>query len=147
MKLALHKSRGPSITVIGAISQQRGLVHFEVFDDSNDAQRFNHFLQGLKSQCRGKRVVVVLDNLKIHHAKMLNDAYDSDFKEMFLPPYSSELNPIERLWSVLKRKWAQNLYRLTEEFQSQPQLRNVLRKTLERLKEMICKTLRKVITL
>ena len=116
MKLALHKSRGPSITVIGAISQQRGLVHFEVFDDSNDAQRFNHFLQGLKSQCRGKRVVVVLDNLKIHHAKMLNDVYDSDFKEMFLPPYSSELNPIERLWSVLKRKWAQNLYRLTEEF-------------------------------
>jgi transposase len=28
---------------------------------------------------------------------------------MFLPPYSSELNPIERLWSVLKRKWTQNL--------------------------------------
>ena len=28
---------------------------------------------------------------------------------MFLPTYSSELNPIERLWSVLKRKWVQNL--------------------------------------
>ncbi|MFN9908437.1 MAG: transposase [bacterium] len=28
---------------------------------------------------------------------------------MFLPPYSSELNPIERLWQIMKRKWTQNL--------------------------------------
>ncbi|MFN9908338.1 MAG: transposase, partial [bacterium] len=24
-------------------------------------------------------------------------------------PYSSELNPIERLWQIMKRKWTQNL--------------------------------------
>ena len=28
---------------------------------------------------------------------------------MFLPPYSSKLNPIELLWGLLKKKWASNL--------------------------------------
>lgn len=58
---------------------------------------------GLKVKCEGKRVIIVLDNLRIHYAKKLNSIYTNDFKLMFLPPYSSPLNPIERLWSVLKR--------------------------------------------
>lgn len=34
---------------------------------------------------------------------------------MFLPPYSSSLNPIEVFWSFVKRKWAKSLYHFTEE--------------------------------
>ena len=86
-------------------------------------------------------MVVVLDNLKIHHAKILDDVYDRDFKEMFLPPYSCELNPIERLWSVLKRKWAQNLYYYTEELTQQRSMRNTTKKTIEKIKEMLGKTI------
>ena len=56
----------------------------------------------------------LLDNLKVHQAKILESAYGANFKEMFLLPYSSELNPIERLWSVLKRKWAQHLLHFTD---------------------------------
>ncbi|TNV67766.1 hypothetical protein FGO68_gene1725 [Halteria grandinella] len=37
---------------------------------------------------------------------------------MFLPPYSSPLNPIERLWAVLKQKWSSNLLLHVEEIQS-----------------------------
>ena len=44
MKLSLIKSRGPSITVIGAISQERGLVHFEVFVENNNANIFLNFM-------------------------------------------------------------------------------------------------------
>jgi transposase len=46
---------------------------------------------------------------------MLTGIYDETFKEMFLPTYSSPLNPIEVLWSVVKRKWTKQLYHLTEE--------------------------------
>jgi hypothetical protein len=105
MKLSLIKNRGPSITVIGAISRERGLVHFEVFVENNNANLFMNFIQALKNKCQGRRVVVVLDNLRIHHSKKLNEVYTKDFKELFLPTYSSELNPIERLWSIVKRKW------------------------------------------
>jgi hypothetical protein len=105
MKLSLIKTRGPSITVIGAISKERGLVHFEVFVESNNSNLFMNFMQAVKNKCEGRRVVVVLDNLRIHHSKKLNEIYHKDFKEYFLPTYSSELNPIERFWSIVKRKW------------------------------------------
>ena len=130
MKLPMIKERGPSITVIGAISHERGLIHSEVFKENNTKELFLNFMIGLKEKCQGRRVVVVMDNLRIHHAKVLNDVYDHFFKEMFLPPYSSELNPIERLWSVLKRKWTQHLYHFTEELSSQRKLRNVTKKTV-----------------
>ena len=45
----------------------------------------------------------------------MDEVYDQDFKEMFLPTYSSPLNPIEILWSVVKRRWTKNLYRFTQE--------------------------------
>ena len=44
MKLSLIKSRGPSITVIWAISKERGLVHFEVFVESNNSNLFMNFM-------------------------------------------------------------------------------------------------------
>jgi len=104
MRLKYPKNRGPSITVIGAISERRGLIHLEVFHGSNNSDLFMMFLQRTKEKCQG-RTYGVLDNLKIHHSKKLEAVYDSDFKEMLLPPYSSTLNPIERLWSVVKRNW------------------------------------------
>ena len=50
MKLSLIKTRGPSITVIGAISKDRGLVHFEVFVESNKTNLFLNFMQALKNK-------------------------------------------------------------------------------------------------
>ena len=51
MKLSLIKTRGPSITVIGAISKDRGLVHFEVYVKSNNSNLFLNFMQALKNKC------------------------------------------------------------------------------------------------
>jgi len=73
-----------------------------VISESNNAEHFENFFIGLRSKCEGKRVVLILDNLRIHYAKKLNPIYTKDFKAMFLPLYSSPLNPIERLWAVLK---------------------------------------------
>ena len=94
MKLSMIKERGPSITVIGAISAERGLVHTQIFKENNNAQHFQQFLYALKARCPGRRVVVVLDNLRVHHAKILGEVYTEDFKELFFPPYSFVLNPI-----------------------------------------------------
>ena len=117
MKLSLVNNRGPSITVIGGISESRGLIHYVVIDESNNANHFEDFLIGLKEKCDGKRVLLILDNLKIHYAKKLNYLYTKGFKVLFLPTYSSTLNPIERLWSILKRKWTQNLQLYVDELQ------------------------------
>lgn len=140
MKLALSKIRGPSLTVIGAISEERGLVHFEIFDESNNSDLFSNFIIALKKKCEGRRVVVILDNLSIHATKKLEEVYDPDFKEMFLPTYSCELNPIETLWSVIKRKWTRNLHPLGEELmmkRNTEKKEKILKITIEKLRETI----------
>ena len=85
-------------------------------------------------------MIVVLGNLQIHHAKMLNDVYDDNFKEMFLPPYSSVLNPIERLWSIFKRRWQQGLYHFSDELAQLPKKKEaVLRESIFKLYSILSK--------
>jgi len=142
MRLSLVNSRGPSITVIGGISEKRGLVHYHIIAESNNTQHFETFLAGLKKKCKGRKTLLILDNLRIHYSKQLNPQYDQQFKVMFLPPYSSELNPIESFWSLLKHKWQKNLQLYGEDLQGRdrkPTEAQRTKMTVQRLKETIGK--------
>ena len=45
----------------------------------------------------------VMDNMKSHHAKAVKNLLDSsEIRYIYLPPYSPDLNPIEKLWSKVK---------------------------------------------
>ena len=62
---------------------------------------------------RGRKVIVIIDNAKYHHANLHLDwrrAQQPDFVLLFLPPYSPQLNPIERVWKLLRRLWLHNRY-------------------------------------
>ncbi len=51
-----------------------------------------------------KGTVIVMDNASFHRKKQLSSmAEGNGFRLIFLPPYSPELNPIEKFWSWLKR--------------------------------------------
>ena len=47
--------------------------------------------------------IVVLDNLSAHKNQAIRDLIESAGAELwFLPPYSPDLNPIEKMWSKIK---------------------------------------------
>ena len=61
----------------------------------------------------GRRVVVITDNAKYHHARLHKDwreRHAADFALDYLPPYSPELNPIERVWKLTRRRCLHNRY-------------------------------------
>jgi transposase len=61
----------------------------------------NTFLAGLSGLLADdEHAVVVLDNAGWHVARSLK--LPSNLTLLFLPPYSPELNPVERLWQWLK---------------------------------------------
>lgn len=109
--------------------------------ESNNSERYGNFLRALKMKCEGKKVLVVQDNLKIHHARVLHEIYDENFQKMMLPPYSCVLNPIERLWSILKRKWTQHLFNFSEQVGKERINRSIQVRTIIKLKELIGRSL------
>ena len=106
MSLSLSTMRGKSLTLIAGISEKRGLIHYEVFAGSNTADTFITFLVNLKLRCR-QPAVVVQDNLSVHKASKVMQLYGQGFRHMFLPTYSSVLNPIEKVWNIVKQEWRQ----------------------------------------
>jgi hypothetical protein len=104
MKVELVDSRGMSFTMIGALSSRRGIVHTSTFCGSNNAHTFLHFIKGLRAKCQGP-TLVVMDNLCVHKAKIVRVEFDENFQQVFLPPQSCNLNPIKKVWNLVKRQW------------------------------------------
>jgi transposase len=114
MKMELPNSRGQSIAMIGALSIQRGLIHQMTFAGSNNTDTFHPFITKLKEKCSDRRCIVVMDNLSVHKSKVIQDVFDDAFQQKFLPPQSCELNPIEKVWNILKMKWRKTSYMILE---------------------------------
>lgn len=57
------------------------------------------------------KIYIILDNAKYHYSKEVKAFLkDSKIKLIFLPPYSPNLNLIERLWKFFKKKVLYNQY-------------------------------------
>ena len=47
--------------------------------------------------------VATIDNMRSHHAKIVTELLDkAGISYLYLPPYSPDLNPIEKMWSKTK---------------------------------------------
>ena len=58
-------------------------------------------------------MIVVLDNARYHHAKLLAaflQRHARRLRLLFLPPYSPQLAPIERVWKLTRRLATHNRY-------------------------------------
>ena len=66
-------------------------------------ERFKRYLEtDLLPHLNGNSVLI-MDNMKSHHAKAVRNLLDSSgIRYIYLPPYSPDLNPIEKLWSKVK---------------------------------------------
>ena len=91
--------------VIGAYNWRTGQIITMTAPKKNSAA-FCLFIEYLFASVSGdKPVVLVLDNASFHHSYVSEAtlAYFEDRSMVFwLPPYCSDLNPIERFWRHLK---------------------------------------------
>ena len=66
----------------------------------------------------GKEIIMIMDRAGWHRSKDL--IVPRNIEIWFLPPYSPELNPVERLWKVIKRNTQHNrLYESIEELEKE----------------------------
>lgn len=90
--------------VIGAVAPQSGAL-FSLIVDGVDTDVFQFFLDEMARavpQKDGVRQIFILDNASWHKAARLCWHH---FEPKFLPGYSPDFNPIERLWLRVKADW------------------------------------------
>lgn len=80
-----------------------------------NAEMFQIFIDKFSEKYPDTINIMVVDNGRYHIAKSLE--VPNNVKFVFLPPYSPELNPIERLWQFIKGKLALSVFNNLEEVQ------------------------------
>jgi transposase len=93
------------LSMIATVTNQ-GKTRWMIIDEAFDADKFIVFLQALIKDA-GRKVFLILDNLRVHHSKLVKAwvAQNSEHIELFyLPSYSPQLNPEERLNADLKQE-------------------------------------------
>lgn len=102
----LHAPTRKSIALFGAVQIRSGKLVTMTASPFN-SESFAAFLQYLvRHRNRRRRTILVLDNARYHHPPTSPDCLRLDY----LPPYSPELNPIERVWKLLRRLRIHNQY-------------------------------------
>lgn len=96
------------INMLSAVSK-RGKLRFMIYKDNMNSDNLIDFMRRLIADS-GKKVFLILDNLRVHHSTKVTEWVDKhkDKIELFyLPPYAPEYNPEELVNSDLKRSVGQ----------------------------------------
>jgi len=96
-----------SYYLYGAAEPKTGESFFLELPNLN-AQCFQIYLDEFSKAYADSFNVMLLDRGKFHQAQSLKIPHNVAL--VFLPPYSPELNPIERLWEAIKAEMANELY-------------------------------------
>ena len=111
--IVLHAPTRKSIAVFGAVRIDDGRL-VASRDKKFDAMTFLTFLEKLlRHRRKDRKMVVVLDNARYHHARLIQPWLKikrNVLQLLFLPPYSPELNPVERVWKWTRRVCTHNRY-------------------------------------
>ena len=101
------------INLNGAISIQNPdlafIVESGMISYESNITLFNKILNARP----GKRIIVYADNAKYNHAVALKEwikRQNGQIELRHLPPYSPNLNPIERLWKFMKKEVVNSVY-------------------------------------
>ena len=101
------------VSIMGAMGMDNGqliTMNSEIFN----ADSFRAFVRKIVKEAKtDKRILLVLDNARFHHA-VINREFIASLKDkiklMYLPAYSPELNPIESFWKKTRRSVTHNRY-------------------------------------
>lgn len=127
-----------NLSMISAITN-KGKVSWMIVDGSVNIERFIEFLERLLHDAE-RKVFLVLDNLKVHHAVLVQEwvvQQKGKIELFYLPAYSPDLNPDEHVNSDVKYgvgskapvRTKENLRKAAEEHMS------ILRSTPDRIKK------------
>ena len=93
----------PTNTTILSSVRITGETAYTIYQGGTTAERFAEYLSSTLLPTLSETDIIVMDNMRSHHAKIVKELLDrAGIRYLYLPPYSPDLNPIEKMWSKLK---------------------------------------------
>jgi len=107
---------GTKFSIIGAIALT-GIVAMMYIESAVNGKIFKEYIRQFLIPKLRPGQYVVFDNVSFHKSQEIADLIKSvGAKVVFLPPYSPDLSPIEKLWSKMKEFLRRNKPRTKAEF-------------------------------
>lgn len=130
-------ARPSRINHISSVTNQ-GKMRFMIYEGTFTADTFIKFLQQSVKAANGRKLIVIVDNLRVHHSKAVTEwlqGKKSLIELEYLPAYSPELNPDEYLNNDVKA----NVHR-----RAMPRDKEELKNNVEQHLRMIAKSPQRV---
>ncbi len=124
----------------GAVEITEGTI-IETVRKSAKAPSFLHLLHKIEQRYPDDKILIIMDNGAVHHSWRVDRFFNErdNMKQLFLPPYSPDLNPEEYVHNVLRDKLLNNC-----NFKSTKQIGLVIDRFV---KQMTAETIRSIATL
>lgn len=102
-------------TLFGSYNYESGQITINFADRGNSSTFKKHLKKILWTYRDAPEIIMVHDNVAYHHAKRIAAWLEKNprLTFVFLPPYSPELNPIERAWWYMRKKITHNRFLLS----------------------------------
>lgn len=101
--------------MIGSLGAD-GSTALMVLEGASDAAVFRAYIKHVLAPTLHPGEIVVVDNLSSHKSPEIREMIEAAGAELwYLPPYSPDLNPIEKMWSKVKAFLRAYKARSTEE--------------------------------
>jgi transposase len=113
--VACKQSEKERVTGFGSINPLSGQL-VAGFAEKGNTETFKKHLKTVLKVDRGKKkIIVYMDNVRFHHARALKPFLEAhpELEIRYLPAYSPDLNPVERVWWYMRKRITHNRYMLT----------------------------------
>ena len=91
------------VNIVAGICQGKWVAPLQ-YSGTTDSILFEFWFANCLLKEVGEHSIIILDNATFHRKSVLpNLARQHNCELLFLPPYSPDLNPIEKKWAWLKR--------------------------------------------
>ena len=93
----------PTNTTILSSIRLNGETAYTTYSGGTTGDRFVEYLEKVLIPTLHEDDVVIMDNMRSHHVKKVAEVLNkSKIQLLYLPPYSPDFNPIEKMWSKMK---------------------------------------------
>jgi transposase len=93
----------PKNTTILSSIRLNGETAYTTYQGGTTKDKFIDYLKNVLAPTLDKNDIVIMDNMRTHHAKDVQKVVkELKMNVIFLPPYSPDFNPIEKMWSKIK---------------------------------------------